>query len=94
MSVQNGIEEYRRQHGQADPAIGEAEDLKSKPGSVAYGRVMFRAERGDEAARTVVRRQAERGHQASAATLEGAGDGLQFTGAGPELPDNMGPEAA
>lgn len=78
-TVDDGRRLYAIRNGvPADPAT----DLRAQPGTVAWGRLLRRASNGDEDARAVVRRAADRGDDVAREVLDGAGAaGAQITSA-------------
>jgi hypothetical protein len=75
MSVERGRELYRERHGQK-PAHNPEADLAAPSTGVSWGRVLWRAAHGDEAAAAEVRRRAARGN----ATAQHVADSPGTTG--------------
>ena len=95
-TVDDGAQLYRQQ--QNPDRANPADDLRATSGTVAWGRVLHRAQRGDQAARDEVQRRARAGEKTAGAVIEGAGtNGPRFeagTEPGSVTPDDFAPPAA
>lgn len=91
MSVEKGRKLYRQMNTPSPDT--KADDLKAKPGSIAYGRLLMRAQQGDQDAIQALRQHAEHDTAAQHA-VEGHNPNEITGGSTPTLPDNFGPEAA